>query len=200
MLRMAALENDPSVEVCAFLKDETSICGQQVDFTYDRIIGLEYDYPELAAEYLCEVEDLSSLKKGHKTDKSRDLILPRRMASVIANALHFGGGGRAEGNCHSFGNAMSGDDARYMDSHAPFSEPEGVIASEPLELGEVGVVDWPGNNEEAVHTLIGLGRSISESLQIMSSRGELAIVPNATILGYYQRYNPDVTMSIYRLR
>lgn len=112
-----------------------------------------------------------------------DLALPSELKHRLLSFFdtYFVRGGRFY-NCHRFALHMSGvelpadsDDSDLFEMIQPMVD-EGSLHEGPLELGRMGVIGHKrGSRPTPLHSVIGLGESSRQCLQVRGIGGELAI-------------------------
>lgn len=90
-------------------------------------------------------------------------------------------------NCHKFARVMAGeaDVAGRFDKQLPITDD---FRSRPrvnnLPAGAIGLIGASGFG--VMHSLVGLGEGVSESIQVMSGQGEFGIANNQEVLDWYR--------------
>jgi hypothetical protein len=165
--------------------------GQMLTMPYDRIRGVHVNDGVL--------NECAGNTSGEFD--TRTIEMPHAMASglLIATRLIDGQG---QINCHRFSRLLHPKYARSANhiSAGFSSEPveldyEKLERAKTLGLGVIGVIGVADGGVK--HSLIGLGEHTTDSIQVMTTDGELGITSNEELLGFYRqlhRWSNDVDL------
>ncbi|HET9721680.1 MAG TPA: hypothetical protein VFP32_01470 [Candidatus Saccharimonadales bacterium] len=154
--------------------------GKEFKIPYQKIVSLRVGKEEIFPQ---EVDD------GPVSE--REIVLPQSStARLILAATEMQNSRRF--NCHRFARTMAGehDIFGYYETLAPMSDD---FCNRPrvgnLPAGAIGMVGAAGFG--VMHSLVGLGENIPESIQVMSGQGEFGIAKNEDVLDWYRSICED---------
>jgi hypothetical protein len=159
-------------------------------------VGDSLPYHRIAEVHLFgQSVKLSNAPEANLVERTLTLPVPLavRLMDTASNMRDYG-----YHNCHRFSRSMkSAGLARGYEAQEPVTQ---YFRDRPrvdsLPAGAIGLIGVSGYG--VPHSLVGIGEDIPESLQVMSSRGELGIAANEVVLGWYRQVHEGEDVYLYR--